>query len=130
MKFIVITSLLGLIPFYIPELDFYDKVIFNEQHIQIYGFMIVSFLFGMQWQRITFEQNFNFFQKSIPILPIFLSLILFFFQANINKILIFLFLIALFIDCVIHKKLLNKNYLILRIIVTLLVVVPFFIKIN
>lgn len=126
MKFITIISLIGVIPFYMPEINFLNKVFFNSQHIQIYGLMIISFLSGMQWQRLIFGDSFhNIFEKILPIITIFSGIILFMFNSNIDLILTFLFFLVLVFDLIFHKQFLSKKYMKLRIIVTLLVILSF-----
>ena len=126
MKFITIISIIGVIPFYMPELNLFNKVLFNSQHIQIYGLMIISFLSGMQWQRLIFEDSsHNIVEKILPIITVFTGIILFMLNSNVNLILTFLFFLVLVFDIVFHKQHLSKEYLKLRIIVTLLVIFSF-----
>ena len=125
MKFITIISLAGLIPFYIPEFRILNYDLFQLRHVQIYGFMIICFLCGMQWERVIFNNSTNFFQKILPIAPVFFGILLSMLKFNSNYLLISLFLFVLFLDLFFYRKLLSKNYMRLRIIVTCLVVLSF-----
>ena len=125
MKFITIISLAGLIPFYIPEFRILNYDLFQLRHVQIYGFMIICFLCGMQWERVIFNNSTNFFQKILPLAPVFFGILLLMLKFNSNYLLISLFLFVLFLDLFFYRKLLSKNYMRLRIIVTCLVVLSF-----
>ena len=125
MKFITIISLAGLIPFYIPEFRIQNYDLFQLQHVQIYGFMIICFLCGMQWERVIFNNSTNFFQKILPLAPVLFGILLLMLKLDSNYLLISLFLFVLFLDLFFYRKLLSKNYMRLRIIVTCLVVLSF-----
>ena len=130
MKFITIISLAGLIPFYMPELRILDYDFFQLHHVQIYGFMIICFLSGMQWERVVFNNSINFLQKILPITPVLFGILLLMLEFDYNYLLISLFLLVLFLDLFFYRKLLSKDYIRLRIIVTCLVVFSFLYKLT
>ena len=66
-KRIILLSLMGVIPFYfelITYLFFFE--IYNNNFFKIrgatsfYGVLIISFLCGMQWERLIYEKQLNF----------------------------------------------------------------------
>ena len=125
MKFITIISLAGLIPFYIPEFRILNYDLFQLRHVQIYGYMIICFLCGMQWERVIFNNSTNFFQKILPVAPVFFGILFLMLKFNSNYLLISLFLFVLFLDLFFYRKFLSKNYMRLRITVTCLVILSF-----
>tara|TARA_Y100000589_G_C27173851_1_gene637898 strand:- start:127 stop:537 length:411 start_codon:yes stop_codon:yes gene_type:complete len=130
---IIILTTLGIIPFYSENLFFFlnYKDDFNhllEELSLLYGALIVSFLSGMQWQRIV-QTNNDFKFLLLPMLPL-LSVWLYisFFLNFYKELLIIICLIfSLFID----YKLINKNlqnwYLNLRVFATFMAVLSYFI---
>lgn len=130
MKFITIISLAGLIPFYMPELRILDYDFFQLHHVQIYGFMIICFLSGMQWERVVFNNSINFLQKILPITPVLFGILLLMLEFDYNYLLISLFLLVLFLDLFFYRKFLSTNYIRLRIVVTCLVVFSFLDKLT
>ena len=130
MKFITIISLAGLIPFYMPELRILNYNFFQLHHVQIYGFMIICFLSGMQWERVIFNNSTKFLQKILPVTTVFFGILLLMLKFDYNYLLISLFIFVLFIDLFFYRKLLSKSYMRLRIIVTFLVVFSFLDKLT
>ena len=98
MKFITIISLAGLIPFYIPEFRILNYDLFQLRHVQIYGYMIICFLCGMQWERVIFNNSTNFFQKNFASSSSFFGILFLMLKFNSNYLLISLFLFVLFLD--------------------------------
>ena len=129
MKFITIISLVGLIPFYMPEFRILNYNLFQLHHVQIYGFMIICFLCGMHWERAIFDNSTNFLQKILPVSPVLFSILLLMFKFNSNYLLILIFTFILLIDIYYYRKSLSKGYIRLRIIVTFSVVFSFLEKI-
>ena len=128
--FIVFTTLLGLLPFYIENFNFVLSFSsFEYEKIQIaYGAIIISFLSGMQMQRYIIKNSVSVFKLT---LPLFNSL--WGWSYTFNKIvsevniIITGLLFALLIDLIFQKKLLNKWFVKLRIYVTTLAVISFII---
>ena len=128
--FIVFTTLLGLLPFYIEHFNFVLSFSsFEYEKIQIaYGAIIISFLSGMQMQRYIIKNSVSVFKLT---LPLFNSL--WGWSYTFNKIvsevniIITGLLFALLIDLIFQKKLLNKWFVKLRIYVTTLAVISFII---
>ena len=130
MKFITIISLAGLIPFYMPEFRILNYNLFQSHHVQIYGFMIICFLCGMQWERVISNNSTNFLQKILPIAPVFFGILLLMLKFDSDYLQILIFLFILFLDLFYYRKLLSTSYIRLRIIVTFLVVFSFIREIN
>ena len=126
--FIVSTTLLGLLPFYMEYFNFIISFSsFEYEKIQIaYGAIIISFLSGMQIERYIIKNNVSVFKLA---LPLFNSL--WGWSYTFNKIvsevniIITGLLFALLIDLIFQKKLLNKWFVKLRIYVTTLAIISF-----
>ena len=128
-KRVILTTYLGLIPFYTTSIleilnynDLFFKNISNFEKIPfIYGSIIVSFLSGMQWQKII-DANIKglfFFSPLIPLLLVSTHAL------NVNRIyssfiIVMSLLLSLLIDLILIKKKSDKWFKKLRINATIL----------
>mgnify|MGYP001200634971 CR=1 FL=1 len=128
-KTVIFFSMIGLIPFY---LDFFfsnsyvNKISFEKISV-FYGLLIISFLSGMQWQRLIQVKTRNFIQLSIPMLNFlfsFTSVFTFFLSPII--IVVTGLLISLFIDVIFQKQFLPSWFVKLRLTVTFFAIISYF----
>lgn len=124
---IIFFTLLGVLPLYLGIIFNKQYFYLNNEKIELYCLLILSFLCGMHWQVLIFKNKNSIFIMSIPIL-IFIwgwsSQFINFFDTRL--ILITSFILSLFFDyvCNIFKP--EKWYLKLRTIVTTLVIIALF----
>ena len=133
-KMIALLSFLGLIPFYFElfEYLFHFNIQYNgqlrfENFSFIYGGFIISFLSGMNWQKLIYKEYVNFLY--LPMLPvIFVWLSIFLVTETYFKVIIMIGLIwCLIIDLVILRPFNQIWFLKLRTIVTFLAIAPLFV---
>lgn len=128
-KSVVFLSIMGLIPFYLDfffSKNYLETVNFEKISI-FYGLLIISFLSGMQWQRLVAVKTNNFLYLSIPMLNFifsFSSVFNFFLSPMI--IVVIGLLISLLIDVIFQKHFLSKWFVNLRLIVTFFAVISYF----
>ena len=128
--FIISTTLLGLLPFYIEHFSLIFNISsFEFEKIQVaYGAIIISFLSGMQMERYIIKYGLSVFNLSLPLLNT-----LWGWSYNFNKvisesiIIIIGLIFSLLIDLVLQKKFLDKWFIKLRFYVTTLAVISFLI---
>jgi hypothetical protein len=128
--FIISTTLLGLLPFYIEHFSLIFNISsFEFEKIQVaYGAIIISFLSGMQMERYIIKYGLSVFNLSLPLLNT-----LWGWSYNFNKvisesnIIIIGLIFSLLIDLFLQKKFLDKWFIKLRFYVTTLAVISFII---
>ena len=131
-KNIVIYSLSGLIPLYLftAIIHIKDLNLFNtdktelENIISVYAYLIISFLSGMQWQKLILNNKKSFLIYPMSFIVIFWLSIIFVYKKYLSMVLISGLLICLFIDLSILKNLNKYWYRKLRIITTFLAILP------
>ena len=131
-KNIVIYSLSGLIPLYLftAIIHIEDLNLFNtdktelENIISVYAYLIISFLSGMQWQKLILNNKKSFLIYPMSFIVIFWLSIIFVYKKYLSMVLISGLLICLFIDLSILKNLNKYWYRKLRIITTFLAILP------
>ena len=128
--FIISTTLLGLLPFYIEHFSLIFNISsFEFEKIQVaYGAIIISFLSGMQMERYIIKYGLSVFNLSLPLLNT-----LWGWSYNFNKvisesnIIIIGLIFSLLIDLFLQKKFLDKWFIKLRFYVTTLAIISFII---
>ncbi|PPR42527.1 MAG: hypothetical protein CFH30_00533 [Alphaproteobacteria bacterium MarineAlpha8_Bin1] len=129
---IIILTILGIIPFYSKHLFyFFNDGEFNlllKKLSLLYGALIVSFLSGMQWQRIIFKKN-DFKYLILPMIPLLLVWLYqsFFFESYQELLIIICLILSFFIDYKLINNTLQKWYLDLRAFATFMAVLSYFI---
>ena len=132
-KVIVLLSLLGIIPFYFELSDYFFELNFildNQSNFKnfssIYGSLIISFLSGMHWQKLIFNEKTKILY--LPMIPVVLIWLSFFFTSQIYfKIIIIAGLIwCLLMDLFILRSFNHLWFLKLRVIVTFMAIAPLF----
>jgi len=132
-KKIVFFTIFGLIPFYSSNLSFlfdFVKINYNERFLNeisfLYGALIVSFLSGMQWQKIIQEKLENFyFLPMITVIIVWTYKYDFFLYYQKFIIILCLFFLLL-IDCTLLKKFNELWFRKLRFVVTFLAILSYF----
>ena len=131
-KSIVLLSSLGIIPFYF-ELIIYifffnlytNHFFIIRESTSFYGALIISFLSGMQWEKLISLKQVKFY--ILPMLPVIFLWISFLLSSNLNiNIPIIIGLLwCLMMDFFFIKN--NDNWFIkIRIIITFLAIIPLF----
>tara|TARA_Y100000994_G_C15408134_1_gene324662 strand:+ start:83 stop:493 length:411 start_codon:yes stop_codon:yes gene_type:complete len=130
---IIILTVLGIIPFYCKSIFYFSNIDaeFNqllEELSLLYGALIVSFLSGMQWQRIVDRKN-DFKYLILPMIPLLLVWLYesFFFKSYKELLIITCLILSFFIDYKLIKNTLQKWYLNLRAFATFMAVLSYFI---
>ena len=132
-KKIIILTVLGIIPFYSKSLFYFFNT--NEEFSQLlkelsllYGALIVSFLSGMQWQRIINKKN-DFKYLILPMIPLLLVWLYesFFFKLYKEFLVIICLILSFFIDYKLINNNLQKWYLDLRAFATFMAVLSYLI---
>ena len=124
---IIFFTLLGVLPLYLGI--FFNKQYFylNNEKIELYCLLILSFLCGMHWQVLILKNKNSLFIMSIPIL-----IFIWGWSSQLNNyldtrlILITGFIFSLFFDYASNIFKPEKWYLKLRTIVTTLVIIALF----
>ena len=119
-----LTTYIGLIPFYLPFVFIFssdDKYLFQmfSEIAVLYGAMIVSFVSGMQWEKIvTVHSKYSL----IPIIPFSLAWLHFLNLYNFfaETIIIFSLIANLLIDCYILNDVRKAWFKKMRFIVTIM----------
>ena len=129
MRYIITLTILGIIPFYLNFFlilfDFSNAYNFNFQ--LVYGAMIVSFISGMQWQRLIYFKN-KLIWLIIPILNFLFTWIFVFYNTFQKYFVINGLVICLLLDLIVRDKILNINYIRTRIVATILAILSFFVN--
>ena len=131
-KSIVFLSSLGITPFYFEFIIylFFFNLYTNHFFIirgstSFYGALIVSFLSGMQWEKLIYEKQVKFY--ILPMLPVIFLWISFLLSSNLNiNIPIIIGLLwCLMMDLIFIK---NNDYwfIKIRVIITFLAIIPLF----
>ena len=132
-KKIIILTVLGIIPFYSKSLFYFFNT--NGEFSQLlkelsllYGALIVSFLSGMQWQRIINKNN-DFKYLILPMIPLLLVWLYesFFFKSYKEFLVIICLILSFFIDYKLSNNNLQKWYLDLRAFATFMAVLSYLI---
>ena len=132
-KKIIILTVLGIIPFYSKSLFYFFNT--NGEFSQLlkelsllYGALIVSFLSGMQWQRIINKNN-DFKYLILPMIPLLLVWLYgsFFFKSYKEFLVIICLILSFFIDYKLINNNLQKWYLDLRAFATFMAVLSYLI---
>ena len=132
-KKIIILTVLGIIPFYSKRLFYFFNT--NEEYIKLlkelsllYGALIVSFLSGMQCQRIINKNN-DFKYLILPMIPLLLVWLYesFFFKSYKEFLVIICLILSFFIDYKLINNNLQKWYLDLRAFATFMAVLSYLI---
>ena len=132
-KKIIILTVLGIIPFYSKSLFYFFNT--NGEFSQLlkelsllYGALIVSFLSGMQWQRIINKKN-DFKYLILPMIPLLLVWLYesFFFKSYKEFLVIICLILSFFIDYKLINNNLQKWYLDLRAFATFMAVLSYLI---
>ena len=131
-KRIILLSLMGVIPFYfelITYLFFFE--IYNNNFFKIrgatsfYGALIISFLCGMQWERLISQKKVKFYL--LPMIPVIFLWISFLLSTKFNfNVLIILGLLWCLIIEIFFIKTINLWFLKIRLIATILSLIPLF----
>ncbi len=130
---IIILTVLGIIPFYSKSLFYFFNT--NGEFSQLlkelsllYGALIVSFLSGMQWQRIINKNN-DFKYLILPMIPLLLVWLYesFFFKSYKEFLVIICLILSFFIDYKLINNNLQKWYLDLRAFATFMAVLSYLI---
>ena len=130
---IIILTVLGIIPFYSKSLFYFFNT--NGEFSQLlkelsllYGALIVSFLSGMQWQRIINKKN-DFKYLILPMIPLLLVWLYgsFFFKSYKEFLVIICLILSFFIDYKLINNNLQKWYLDLRAFATFMAVLSYLI---
>jgi len=132
-KKIVFFTISGLIPFYSSNLSFlfdFVKINYNERFLNeislLYGALIVSFLSGMQWQKIIQEKLEKFyFLPMITVIIVWTYKYDFFLYYQKFIIILCLFFLLL-IDCTLLKKFNELWFRKLRFVVTFSAILSYF----
>ena len=93
----------------------------------VYGAMIVSFISGMQWQRLIYFKN-KLIWLIIPILNFLFTWIFVFYNTFQKYFVINGLVICLLLDLIVRDKILNVNYIRTRIVATILAILSFFVN--
>tara|TARA_B100000989_G_scaffold100947_1_gene73782 strand:- start:475 stop:840 length:366 start_codon:yes stop_codon:yes gene_type:complete len=121
---------MGLIPFYLDLFfsnSYFDKQDFEKISIY-YGLLIISFLSGMQWQRLIQSKTNNLLYLSIPMLNFIFSLTaLFNFFLSTTVIVVIGLVISLLIDVLFQKQFLPTWFVKLRLTVTFFAIISYLI---
>lgn len=129
MRYIITLTVLGIIPFYLNFFlilfGFSNAYNFNFQ--LVYGAMIVSFISGMQWQRLIYFKN-KLIWLIIPILNFLFTWIFVFYNTFQKYFVINGLIICLLLDLIVRDKMLNINYIRTRIVATILAILSFFVN--
>ena len=129
MRYIITLTILGIIPFYLNFFlilfGFSNAYNFNFQ--LVYGAMIVSFISGMQWQRLIYFKN-KLIWLIIPILNFLFTWIFVFYNTFQKYFVINGLVICLLLDLIVRDKILNVNYIRTRIVATFLAILSFFVN--
>lgn len=129
MRYIITLTILGIIPFYLNFFlilfGFSNAYNFNFQ--LVYGAMIVSFISGMQWQRLIYFKN-KLIWLIIPILNFLFTWIFVFYNTFQKYFVINGLVICLLLDLIVRDKILNVNYIKTRIVATILAILSFFVN--
>tara|TARA_A100001015_G_C14795428_1_gene634753 strand:- start:232 stop:624 length:393 start_codon:yes stop_codon:yes gene_type:complete len=129
MRYIITLTILGIIPFYLNFFlilfGFSNAYNFNFQ--LVYGAMIVSFISGMQWQRLIYFKN-KLIWLIIPILNFLFTWIFVFYNTFQKYFVINGLVICLLLDLIVRDKILNVNYIRTRIVATILAILSFFVN--
>tara|TARA_X000000368_G_C22883748_1_gene646500 strand:+ start:481 stop:912 length:432 start_codon:yes stop_codon:yes gene_type:complete len=129
---IVIYTLSGLIPLYfitavihIEDLNLFDiDKTELENILSVYLYLIISFLSGMQWQKLILNNKKSFLIYPMFFIVIFWLSIIFVYEEFLNILLIFGLFICLLMDLSILKNLNKHWYKKLRIKTTFLAILP------
>jgi hypothetical protein len=129
---IIIYTLSGLIPLYlITAVIHIDSLnLFNidktelDNIILLYAYLIISFLSGMQWQKLILNNKKSFLIYPMFFIIIFWLIIVFINEKYLSVLLIFGLFICLLIDLSILKNLNKYWYRKLRTITTFLAILP------
>ena len=130
---IIILTVLGIIPFYSKSLFYFFNTsgefsqLLKELSL-LYGALIVSFLSGMQWQRIINKKN-DFKYLILPMIPLLLVWLYesFFFKSYKEFLVIICLILSFFIDYKLINNNLQKWYLDLRAFATFMAVLSYLI---
>ncbi len=129
-KSVIFFSIMGLIPFYLDLFfsnSYFDKQDFEKISIY-YGLLIISFLSGMQWQRLIQSKTNNLLYLSIPMLNFIFSLTaLFNFFLSTTVIVVIGLVISLLIDVLFQKQFLPTWFVKLRLTVTFFAIISYLI---
>ena len=129
MRYIITLTILGIIPFYLNFFlilfGFSNAYNFNFQ--LVYGAMIVSFISGMQWQRLIYFKN-KLIWLIIPILNFLFTWIFVFYNTFQKYFVINGLVICLLLDLIVRDQILNVNYIRTRIVATILAILSFFVN--
>ena len=131
-KKVILITYIGIIPFYFTPLamyfDHYDrfKEILNIENVSFfYSTLIISFLSGMQWQKMIIQNEKNLL--FVPLIPLILVLASDFHLFSLYQSSFIVF--SLFFSLIIDLKIIKKNYKLwfkkLRINATILASISF-----
>ena len=129
-NFIIVSTILGLFPFYLEQVFLIFNIFFLEyEKIQItYGAIIISYLSGMQMQRNISENKVSKLKLALPLLITLWGWSFTFNELISPSWIISLGLIySLLIDLLLQRKLLKKWFIKLRLYVTLLAILSYII---
>ncbi|MDC3091575.1 DUF3429 domain-containing protein [Rickettsiales bacterium] len=127
-NFIVITTILGLLPFYLEHFSLIFNISFLEnEKIQItYGAIIISYLSGMQMQRYISENEISKTKLALPLLNSLWGWSFIFNELISPSWVISLGLIySLLIDLLLQRNLLKEWFIKLRVYVTFLAILSY-----
>lgn len=129
-NFIIVSTILGLFPFYLEQVFLIFNIFFLEyEKIQItYGAIIISYLSGMQMQRNISENKVSKLKLALPLLITLWGWSFTFNELISPSWIISLGLIySLLIDLLLQRKLLKKWFIKLRLYVTFLAILSYII---